>query len=183
MLRYYLGSAHYRSALDYTDDGLAEATAAYGRIETFVRNALELLDGERRMTRRDSLAWQAFSAAMDDDLAIPAALAVVHQAVRSGNAALWPRATGRPSAYALADVRRMLVVLGLDPVTQWPAAGQDDVTETIDALVRLALAARADARTRKDFAAADAVRDQLVAAGIHVEDTAEGPRWRLRGEH
>jgi cysteinyl-tRNA synthetase len=102
--------------------------------------------------------------------------------VRSGNAAL-SEGDRQTVAYALADVRRMLVVLGLDPVTQWPAAGQDDLTETIDALVRLALAARADARTRKDFAAADAVRDQLVAAGIHVEDTAEGPRWRLRGEH
>jgi cysteinyl-tRNA synthetase len=181
VLRYYLGSAHYRSGLDYTDEGLAEATAAYGRIETFVRNALELLDGEPTV-ESDSLAWQAFSAAMDDDLAIPAALAVVHQAVRSGNAAL-SEGDRQTVAYALADVRRMLVVLGLDPVTQWPAAGQADVTGTIDALVRLALDARADARTRKDFAAADAVRDQLVAAGIHVEDTAEGPRWRLRGEH
>ena len=183
VLRYYLGGAHYRSTLDYTDDGLAEATAAYGRIETFVRNAGDLLDGDVVAGEPESPAWQAFSAAMDDDLAIPAALAVVHQAVRSGNAAL---AEGdRPTVVsALADVRRMLVVLGLDPVSQWPsAAASDDVTSTIDALVRLALAARADARTRKDFAAADAVRDQLVAAGIHVEDTAEGPRWRLRGEH
>ncbi|MDX6243446.1 MAG: cysteinyl-tRNA synthetase [Frankiales bacterium] len=182
VLRYYLGSAHYRSGLDYTDDGLAEATAAYGRIETFVRNAHDLLGEDLPDDKTDSLAWQAFSAAMDDDLAVPAALAVVHQAVRSGNAALSEGDRGTV-ADALADVRRMLVVLGLDPVTQWPPSGQDDATETIDALVRLALTARADARTRKDFAAADAVRDQLVAAGIHVEDTAEGPRWRLRGEH
>jgi cysteinyl-tRNA synthetase len=182
VLRYYLGSAHYRSGLDYTDEGLAEATAAYGRIETFVRNALELLGRDDLPGEQtDSLAWQAFSAAMDDDLAIPAALAVVHQAVRSGNAAL-SEGDRQTVAYALSDVRRMLIVLGLDPVTQWPSAETGDVTETIDALVRLALAARADARTRKDFAAADAVRDQLVAAGIHVEDTAEGPRWRLRGE-
>ena len=88
VLRYYLGGAHYRSTLDYTDDGLAEATAAYGRIETFVRNATDLLDGEIAAGDADSPAWQAFSAAMDDDLAMPAALAVIHQAVRSGNAAL-----------------------------------------------------------------------------------------------
>ncbi len=181
VLRYYLGSAHYRSTLDYTDDGLAEATAAYGRIETFVRNAIEFL-GEVDEEVPESLAWQAFSAAMNDDLAIPAALAVVHQAVRSGNGGL-AEGDRRTVNYALVDVRRMLVVLGLDPVTQWPASGSGDATETIDALVRLALGARADARTRKDFAAADAVRDQLVAAGINVEDTAEGPRWRLRGEH
>ena len=181
VLRYYLGSAHYRSTLDYTDDGLAEATAAYGRIETFVRNAIEFL-GEVDEDVPQSLAWQAFSAAMNDDLAIPAALAAVHQAVRSGNGGL-AEGDRRTVNYALVDVRRMLVVLGLDPVTQWPASGSGDATETIDALVRLALGARADARTRKDFAAADAVRDQLVAAGINVEDTAEGPRWRLRGVH
>jgi cysteinyl-tRNA synthetase len=180
VLRYYLGSAHYRSALDYTDDGLAEATAAYGRVETFVRNASELVDEVK--LDLDSPAWQAFSAAMDDDLALPAALGVVHQAVRAGNAALAER-DREGVAQALGDVRRMLVVLGLDPVSQWPSSGSDDVTGTIDALVRLALTARADARTRKDFAAADAVRDQLDAAGVLVEDTAEGPRWRLRGEH
>jgi cysteinyl-tRNA synthetase len=183
VLRYYLGGAHYRSTLDYTEDGLVEAAAAYGRIETFVRNALEVPEQPIPEVLRPSLAWQAFSAGMDDDLALPAALAAVHQAVRSGNAAL---ADGDYFMVhdALRDVRRMLTVLGLDPVSQWPPTGVDpDVTETIDALVRLALAARADARTRKDFAAADAVRDQLVAAGIHVEDTAEGPRWRLRGEH
>ena len=181
VLRYYLGSAHYRSGLDYTDDGLDEATSAYGRIETFVRNASELLGDDSPSVESDSLAWQAFSAAMDDDLAIPAALAVIHQAVRAGNQGLAER-DRQTVGYALADVRRMLVVLGLDPLTQWPAAAGGDVTETIDALVRLALEARANARTRKDFAAADAVRDQLVAAGIHVEDTAEGPRWRLRGD-
>jgi cysteinyl-tRNA synthetase len=180
VLRYYLGSAHYRSALDYTDDGLAEATAAFGRIETFVRNAGELVD--KVDLEDDSPAWEAFSAAMDDDLAIPAALGVVHGCVRAGNAALAERNLDAV-AQALGDVRRMLVVLGLDPVTQWPADAADDLTGTIDGLVRLALEARADARTRKDFAAADAVRDQLDAAGIVVEDTAEGPRWRLRGEH
>src|SRR4051812_30677550 len=88
VLRYYLGGAHYRSTLDYTDDGLAEATSAYGRIETFVRNATDLLGDDIAPGEPDSLAWQAFSAAMDDDLGIPAALAVIHQAVRSGNAAL-----------------------------------------------------------------------------------------------
>jgi cysteinyl-tRNA synthetase len=182
VLRYYLGGAHYRSTLDYTDDGLAEAAAAYGRIETFVRNATDLIGADIAPGEPDSLAWQAFTAAMDDDLAIPAALAVVHQAVRSGNAAL-AEGDRQTAGWALLDVRRMLTVLGLDPLSQWPSSSSGDVTEIIDALVRLALAARADARTRKDFAAADAVRDQLDAAGIHVEDTAEGPRWRLRGEH
>jgi cysteinyl-tRNA synthetase len=181
VLRYYLGSAHYRSTLDYTDDGLAEAAAAYGRIETFIRNAADLV-GDVATDSLESPAWQAFSAAMDDDLAIPAALAAVHQSVRTGNAALAENSVVAVAS-ALTDVRRMLVVLGLDPVTQWPSGRGGDVTATIDALVVLALQARADARARKDFAAADAVRDQLVAAGINVEDTAEGPRWRLRGEH
>jgi len=72
----------------------------------------------------------------------------------------------------------MLAVLGLDPVSQWPAAGSD-LTPVVDALVGVALQARQAARERKDFAEADRVRDALTAAGIVVEDTAQGPRWRI----
>ena len=82
VLRYFLGSAHYRSALDYTSDGLDEAAAAYGRIETFVRNAGDLAGDD------DDVAWAEFSAALDDDLAVPRALAVIHAQVSAGNTAL-----------------------------------------------------------------------------------------------
>ncbi len=183
-LRYYLGAPHYRSGLEWSSDGLAEAAAAYARLETFVHNATDILGGrgEAEALGMDSdvgkAAWEDFAVAMDDDLAVPRALAVVHSAVRSGNAALG--GDPRDMAGWLDVVRRMLEVLGLDPIAQWPSPGAD-LAPVVDALVAVALQARQDARDRKDFAGADAMRDSLVAAGIVVEDTPAGPRWRLVG--
>jgi len=186
-LRYYLGAPHYRSSLDYSLDGLAEAAAAYGRIETFVRNALDALGGigeaEASALESDTpaakAAAKAFAAALDDDLAVPRALGAVHGAVRAGNVAL----TGdRPGlAGWLAAVRRMLEVLALDPV-QWLAAGGADgrLRGVVDALVQVALRARSDARERRDYAAADGIRDALSAAGVVVEDGPDSSRWHLR---
>ena len=73
----------------------------------------------------------------------------------------------------------MLTVLGLDPVEQWPSAAGGDLVPVVDALVAVALDARAAARARKDWAEADAIRDRLAAAGLVVEDTVGGARWRL----
>ncbi len=170
VLRYLLGAGHYRSNIDYSPEGLVEAAAAYGRIETFVRNA-----GDAAGAEPDAEAWSAFAAAMDDDLGVPRALGVVHSTVGRANASL---ASGDPVGPLVAAVRRMLVVLGLDPVSQWPASA-GDLTETIGALVEIALEARSEARARKDFAQADAIRDRLTAAGVVVEDTAGGVRWHL----
>jgi cysteinyl-tRNA synthetase len=115
---------------------------------------------------------------MDDDLATPAAVAVVHDTVRQGNTAL---ADGDDAAAALGAVRAMLRVLGLDPLDpHWATAGGGDrLAEVADGLVRLALEQRQAARARKDYAAADAVRDRLTALGVQVEDTPQGPRWEL----
>jgi cysteinyl-tRNA synthetase len=162
-----------------------EATAAYGRIETFVRNAVEALggvgDSEVASAGSAEPSWAEFAAAMDDDLGVPQALALVHHTVRAGNTALVDSDRAR-LAGALGSVRRMLEVLGLDPVAQWPAAGgAGELEKVVDALVRVALDARQEARARKDYAAADAIRARLAAAGVVVEDTAEGVRWRLAG--
>jgi cysteinyl-tRNA synthetase len=122
----------------------------------------------------------AFTDALDDDLGTPAAVAVAHEHARAGNTAL---ADGDDAAVAaeLAAVRAMLDVLGLDPLDpQWADGGSDPrLTEVTDGLVRLALDQRAAARARKDYAAADAVRDQLTSLGVVVEDTPSGPRWEL----
>ncbi len=191
-LRYYLGAPHYRSTVDYSAEGLAEAEAAYGRIESFVRNALDRLGGRGEAEALaleqgsgDGVAgagaayWDTFAAAMDDDLAVPRALGAVHGAVRDGNAAL--AADDRAALAALlAITRQMLEVLALDPVAQWPDPGGRALQPAVDGLVSLALQTRADARGRKDYAAADAVRDALAAAGITVEDTAAGVRWHVK---
>ncbi|MFI6514680.1 cysteine--tRNA ligase [Spirillospora sp. NPDC050679] len=175
-VRYYLASAHYRSLMDYTDTALAEAVSAYQRIEGFVTRAAEVAGaGEpaAELPRR-------FTDAMDDDLGVPQALAVVHETVREGNNAL---AAGDLEAVRghLAAVRAMTGVLGLDPLSpEWAAGGEDDLRPVVDALVKVALEQRQAARARKDYAAADAVRDGLTAAGIAVEDTPHGPRWELK---
>ena len=122
-----------------------------------------------------------FAAALDDDLGVPQALAVVHAAVHEGNNALAAGDIGAAAA-ALASVRAMLGVLGLDPLAQpWASRGaDDDLREVVDALVKASLAERQAARDRKDYAAADAIRNHLQAAGVIIEDTPEGPRWELK---
>jgi cysteinyl-tRNA synthetase len=177
-LRYYLVAPHYRSVVDYSTEALAEAAAAYRRLEGFVQRAVELVGAE---TGPGALCAE-FVAAMDDDLGTPAALAAVHDVVREGNSAL---AAGNHSAVAgaLASVRAMLGVLGLDPLSpQWAdSGGGAGLRGVVDGLVAVALEQRQAARARKDYAAADAIRDQLTSTGISIEDTPNGPRWSLDG--
>jgi cysteinyl-tRNA synthetase len=183
-LRYYLGQSHYRSEMEYSPDALAEAAAAYRRIEGFVTRAAEA--GPAGATAAEASATglpAGFGAALDDDLAVPQALAVVHEAVTDGNTAL---AAGDVAGAAkqAAAVRGMMSVLGLDPLDDhWSGPGGADgsaLRPVVDALVEVALQQRQAARERKDFAEGDAIRDRLRDAGILVEDTVRGPRWELR---
>jgi cysteinyl-tRNA synthetase len=178
-LRYYLGQAHYRSEIDYSPDALAEAATAYRRIEGFVIRATELVGADT--VSPDSAALPAaFVAAMDDDLGVPHALALLHETVREGNAGL-AVADAAGTAKHLAEARAMLAVLGLDPLAA-PWSGEQsggDLRAVVDALVSVALEQREAARARKDYAAADAIRAQLARAGVAVEDTPRGPRWEL----
>ena len=175
-LRYYLVTPHYRSTIEFTDAALAEAGAAYRRLESFVKRAAERVGADAGKAE----PAPEFTAALDDDLGTPAAVAAVHEVVRQGNTAL-AEGDDEATAAALGSVRAMLGVLGLDPLDpHWSAAGGDDrLTEVADGLVTLALEQRQAARARKDYAAADAIRDQLAALGVQVEDTPQGPRWEL----
>jgi cysteinyl-tRNA synthetase len=182
-LRYYLGQAHYRSSIEYSPAALEEAVTAYRRIEGFVTRAAELI-GEQASEPADmaeSALPAAFTAALDDDLAVPQALAVVHDKMRDGNNAL---ASGDAVAVreALHTVRAMLGVLGLDPLSsRWATAnGDHDLRDVVDALVGVAAEQRQAARDRKDWQAADAIRDRLHAAGVLIEDTPDGPRWTIK---
>ena len=178
VLRYALGAAHYRSTIEWSDQVVAEAAAAYGRIETFVRNAAEVTAGVALDEALSKASWEEFAGALDDDLGVPQALATIHGGVRAGNALL--AAHELPAlAATLSVVRRMLSVLCLDPVADWPASGGGELAPVVDGLVQLAVEARAQARERKDWAQADALRDRLAASGIVLEDTADGVRWRL----
>jgi cysteinyl-tRNA synthetase len=172
-VRYYLGAAHYRSTIEYTPAALDEAASAYRRIENFVERALELV-GETE----PGVACAEFVEALDDDLGVPLALAAIHTIVREGNTALagGDLVTARG---ALGAVLTMTAILGINPL-EWATTAAADLTDTVDALVRVALEQRTAARARKDYAASDAIRDQLADAGVLVEDTADGPRWTVK---
>ncbi|MGW8374232.1 cysteine--tRNA ligase [Streptomyces sp. ODS28] len=182
VLRYYLGSPHYRSTIEYSEESLREADSAFARIEGFLQRASETVG---RVAPADGVP-DAFAEAMDDDFSVPQALAVVHTTVRQGNAALGEGDTAT-AATALAEVRAMLGVLGLDPLDpQWAGEGSggargEDLNAVVDSLVRLVLEQRQAARARKDYATADAIRDELKGAGLVIEDTPAGPRWELGG--
>jgi cysteinyl-tRNA synthetase len=174
-LRYYLVAPHYRSTIEFTDAALEEAGSAYRRLESFVRHAAERVGAEGG---KPELGPQ-FTAALDDDLGTPAAVAAVHEAVRQGNTAL-AADDDEAVAAALGSVRAMLAVLGLDPLDpRWADAGDQELADATDGLVSLALEQREAARARRDYAAADAIRDRLSALGVQVEDTPQGPRWEL----
>jgi cysteinyl-tRNA synthetase len=186
VLRYYLAAPHYRSHIEFAEAALEEAATAWARIEGFARRAAELV-GEGDPPNENTPVPAHFAAALDDDLGVPYALAVVHTAVRDGNTAL-SGANKEAVRESLAQVRAMLGVLGLDPFDpHWvggfagrPAGGDAALRGVVDRLVAAALERREAARAARDFAAADAIRDQLAAAGVDVEDTAAGPRWSLR---
>ena len=184
-LRYYLGQAHYRSVLEFSEDSLGEAAAAYRRVEGFVQRASEALAADPEAgvpAPAEAVLPLSFSAAMDDDLGVPAALAAVHAAVRDGNTALQAGRTADVRE-SLAQVRAMLGMLGLDPFAQpWAASDRqgERMREIVQSLVQVALDQRQLARGRKDYATADALREGLEKAGIAIEDTRDGPRWEIR---
>jgi cysteinyl-tRNA synthetase len=176
-LRYYLGSAHYRSMLEFSYDALEESAVGFRRIEAFLVRATEAAGRELAIGVRS----EVFDASMNDDLGVPGAIAVMHDTMRAGNAAL-AEGDNTVAVVAAESVIAMLDVLGVNPyASHWStsAAADDSRDKALGVLVAGALQARTDARAKKDFAAADAVRDQLVEAGIVIEDTPAGPRWTV----
>ena len=170
VVRYYLGSAHYRSILDYRPSSLQEAATAIERVEAFLAATQDVLKPGREVP-------EAFAEAMDDDVNIPRALAVLHEQTRAGNAAL---AAGEDASEAANAVMAMAEVLGLAQLMSFNAEGSSGAEhEALDALIQAVLAERADARAQKDWAKADAMRDLLASAGVQVKDGANGSSWSV----
>ncbi|OZC69752.1 cysteine--tRNA ligase [Rhodococcus sp. 06-462-5] len=175
-LRFYLGGAHYRSMLEYSDTALETAAVTYRGIEGFVRRAVERA-GEVPMGK-----WTAgFAGALDDDLGVPKALAEIHATVTLGNTAL--ESGDLPAAVEYAgSVRAMLDILGVDPLDpHWSRDSGSDAAAlgALGVLVEAELERRATAKATKDWAAADDIRDRLAKAGVDVTDTPNGPEWSL----
>ena len=170
VVRYYLGSAHYRSILDYRPSSLQEAATAIERVEAFLAATQDVLKPGREVP-------EAFAEAMDDDVNIPRALAVLHEQTRAGNAAL---AAGEDASDAANAVMAMAEVLGLAQLMSFNAEGTSGAEhEALDSLIQAVLAERADARAQKDWAKADAMRDLLASAGVQVKDGANGSTWSV----
>lgn len=171
-VRYLLGAAHYRSAIDVEPRLLVEADAALSRIEKFLDRAPR----ENEVAPGDLPA--AFVSAMNDDLNVPMALAAVHEGVRSGNSAL-DAGDDDTAAQHAGEVRAMIRIIGIDPAAPEWQGGTDRSADTLAAVVDGLIAARARARAEKNFAAADRIRDDLQAAGITLEDGAAGTNWSI----
>ena len=172
-LRWYLGSAHYRSMLEFSFEALEESSVNFRRVEGFLIRAAEILGSDIGKTISPE-----FKAAMNDDLAVPTALANISELVKTGNSAITAN-DKKELAAAASDVRGALAILGCDPFDPVFATSGSDKKELLDGLVSLALEQRTAARERKDFAASDLIRDSLTKLGITIEDTANGTRWMV----
>jgi cysteinyl-tRNA synthetase len=172
-LRFYLGSAHYRSMLEFSPEALQEAATNFQRIENFLIRAKEIV-GDYEGVITDSVR-----SSFDDDLAVPQVLAQISDALRRGNTAITDNSKDAIKS-AAAEIRGALNILGCDPFDAAFGAGGQDLSEALDGVIKLALAQRAAARERKDFAASDAIRDGLAALGISIEDTPQGQRWSIK---
>ena len=167
-LRWYLGSAHYRSMLEFSFEALNESATAFKRIEAFLSRAEAILGKAPEVLIADE-----FAKAMNDDLAVPQALAFIAESMRVGNSAGEDK---KVIAKTAGEIRGALSILGCDPKDDaFKSSNSND--SAIDGLIKLALEQRQAARERKDFAAADQIRDQIASLGITVEDTSNGPRW------
>ena len=171
-LRWYLGSAHYRSMLEFSHAALKESATAFSRIEAFLKRAKEQVENFSPIISTE------LTNLMDEDLAVPQLLAQISEWMKQGNSSTDKKVI----AEAAGKIKAALSILGCDPddYQNQNNLGQNDETKMqLNKLIELALNQRAAARERKDFKAADAIRDEIAKMGINIEDTPNGPRWNL----
>lgn len=181
VLRFALGTVHHRSTVEYSEETIENAAAAWDRISSFVTRGSEMVGSFTDEDVATHPVPDAFADALNDDLNVAGGMAVVYDRLKTGNQAIVDKdeATVRETVL---DVRAMMSILGLDPASeQWSKSEGDDSNKdaALDVLVGALIEDRAKARAEKDWPRADAIRDQLSAAGIVVEDSADGARWHI----
>ena len=178
-IRYLLVSVRYRKQLNFTFDGLREATAALDRIKEFVfrLKGVRLKPGSNaKVAAAIAQAREQFEAALDDDLNTSAALAALFVLIGHGNVAL---SEGAVQEDDRAEILKWLQVvderLAIIPPMEDLVQDQNEVAE-IESLVER----RNEARRNRDFAMADKIKKELIDRGVLIEDTREGTRWRRK---
>ena len=196
VLRLALGTVHHRSTVEFSDETLADAAGLWERLSGAVLRAREETEGGGTSpvdaaveTVRARALPAEYTAAMDEDLNLAGAMAVVHATLKRLNTVLAARVSERDAVVdAALDLRSQLDVMGLDPLAEpWrsrvlgtgPASADGAAADALDHLVTALLDQRAEARAARDWARADALRDELTAAGVVVEDSAAGARWHV----
>lgn len=186
-VRLAIVGSHYRATVEFNETTLEESATVLARLRGALVRGTELVE---KSGAADSLVEpgegalpEGFVEAMNDDLSVAEALAVIHHHLGDLNTALASKSPDAASVGRLvSELRDMLDVLGLDPLSpQWASESGASSAEhaALDALIQAQLAERAEARAAKDWATADAIRDRFAAAGITIEDSASGARWSI----
>ncbi|MDA0217609.1 MAG: cysteine--tRNA ligase [Actinobacteria bacterium] len=177
-VRWYLGSAHYRSMLEFSFGALDESVTNFKRIENFLERISKSGEIEKAIDSE-------FKVAMDSDLAVPEVLALISKWLRAGNTALAEDQMDIARDYG-SKIRGALDILGCDPFD--PAFNNNGgkveqsagIERALDGLISFLLSERDEARSRKDFQSADRIRDRIAELGILIEDTNQGTRWSVK---
>lgn len=184
VLRLALGTTHYRSTVEFSDQSLHDAQLMWDKFTNFVERATKFAGVVENVQISVEELPQDFVSALDDDLNLAAAMATIHEWIKLGNKAI-AEEDKEGTRKALLFVRSMLDILGLDPLSStWANAdagneSNDNAMKALDTLVHRVLQDRQQARAEKDWGKADSLRDLLVEAGIVVEDGANGASWHL----
>lgn len=169
-LRFFLMSAHYRSQLSYSEDNIAQARASLERLYTALRG----INIDSDVDISDSPFLTAFEAAMNDDFNVPKAVSVLFDIVKQLNKLKSDSNEARHLASVLSKLAGILGILQSDPEEFLQGEGDDEFAQQVEALIAKRIQARAD----KDWATADAVRDELSAMNVVLEESKDGTRWR-----
>lgn len=178
VLRFFMLSAHYRSPLNFSADIMEASKNAYERIVTAADRLKEVsaaaksvdLTGEENGKLEEMKQFRAkYEEAMDDDLNTADALAAIFELVKFANTEVTAASSKTFADRVLEEIRELCDIQGLIV---------DRKKETLDEEIEAMIAERQAARKAKDFARADAIRDELLAKGIILEDTREGVKWK-----